>query len=299
MSASLRRRQLGQFLRRLAGDTSGVHVERLRGAGVRGLADRDVELWLPPRFKPGSATALFLMLDGQTASQWRLREAIEHLAASGQTAPVVVTVAASAERLDEYGTAGANDFAGRGKLAKLFQDFLVYEVLPEARRHCGLASDARRTGIFGASMGGLCAFDTAWRHPDVFGVAGVFSGSLWWRTDDSSPAAQQASRIAHRRVRESKVRSSLRLWFQAGTRDEASDRDGNGVIDAIQDTRELMTELAAKGWREGEDLVYREVEGGEHHEATWATVLPEFLQWAVRPMSSPNTAAGVTNPTAR
>ena len=39
----------------------------------------------------------------------------------------------------------------------------------------------------------------------------------------------------------------LRLWFQAGTRDEAEDRDGNGVIDAIQDTTELIDELAAKG----------------------------------------------------
>lgn len=281
MSTSVRRHGVGQFLRRLTGDTSGVRVERLRGAGVRGLADREVELWLPPRFEPGTPTPLFLMLDGQMAPQWRLREALAELAAAGPPPPVVVAVAASAERLDEHGTAGINDFAGRGKLAKLFQDYLVYEVLPEARKHCDLAPDPHRTGIFGASMGGLCAFDTAWRHPEVFGVAGIFSGSLWWRTDDSSPAAQQASRIAHRRVREGRGRFPLRLWFQAGTRDEASDRDGNGVIDAIQDTRELMAELAAHGWREGEDLAYREVEGGEHHEATWAGVLPEFLRWAV------------------
>lgn len=282
MSASHRQQGLRRFLRRLAGNPAGVRVEKLRGTGVRGLAHRDIDLWLPPRFEPGMSASLFLMLDGQTAPRWQLAEALENLATEGSPAPIVVAVPASRDRLDEHGLAGANDFAGRGKLAKLFQDYLVYEVLPEARKACGLPAERRRTGIFGASMGGLCAFDTAWRHPDIFGVAGIFSGSLWWRSDDSSPGAQQASRLAHRRVRESQGRTDLRLWFQAGTRDEHSDRDGNGVIDAIQDTRELIAELSAKGWREGEEVVYRQVEGGEHNEATWAGVLPEFLRWAVQ-----------------
>lgn len=277
MKSASSRTGIGRWLRRLGG---GARVEPLRGPGVRGLDDRTVELWLPPGFEPGRPAPLLLMLDGQTASQWRLREALELLAAEGRSAPVVAAVPASRARLDEYGTAGVSDFAGRGRLAKLFQDYLVYEVLPAAREHCGLAPDRARTGIFGASMGGLCAFDTAWRHPEVFGVAGMFSGSFWWRADDSSPAAQQASRIVHRRVRETKTRPPLRLWFQAGTRDETSERDRNGVIDAIQDTRELMGELATRGFREGGDMVYREVEGGEHHEPTWAGVLPEFLRWA-------------------
>jgi len=75
----------------------------------------------------------------------------------------------------------------------------------------------------------------------------------------------------------------LRLWFQTGTRDETADRDGNGVIDAIQDTTELIDELVAKGFQRGIDVAYRESEGGEHHESTWARVLPEFLQWSFPP----------------
>jgi predicted alpha/beta superfamily hydrolase len=73
------------------------------------------------------------------------------------------------------------------------------------------------------------------------------------------------------------------LWFQAGTRDETADRDGNGVIDAIQDTTELIDELVKKGFRRGEDVVYHELPGGEHHESTWARALPEFLRWACPP----------------
>jgi predicted alpha/beta superfamily hydrolase len=132
-------------------------------------------------------------------------------------------------------------------------------------------------------MGGLCAFDSAWRRPQVFGLAGVFSGSLWWRADNSSVAAQQASRLVHRQVRLSPGKPPLRLWFEAGTRDEAADRDGDGVIDAIQDTRELIAELEGKGFAPGGDLTYHEIEGGEHHESTWARALPEFLRWALPP----------------
>ncbi len=83
----------------------------------------------------------------------------------------------------------------------------------------------------------------------------------------------------HRRVRETKGRPPLRLWFQAGTGDERADRDDNGVIDAIQDTRELMRELTAKGFVGGSDMTYVEVPGGGHNEATWARALPDFLGW--------------------
>ena len=109
--------------------------------------------------------------------------------------------------------------------------------------------------------------------------SGVFSGSLWWRTDDADTHARQESRIMHRRVRDTESPGYLRLWFQAGTDDEKDDRDNNGVIDAIQDTTELMDELARKGFRRGLDMVYTQVEGGEHNQATWGFILPYFLRW--------------------
>lgn len=266
--------------RRPAARTVTVQGEEL---AVRGIAPRRVTVYLPPGYDATRAQPypLLLALDGQTMPQWRLAETLDELVGAGTIKPVVVAaVPTSAERMDEYGMAGQLDFAGRGRQAKAFQDLLAGEVLPWVRERHQVATDAAHTGIFGASLGGLCAFDTAWRRPQVFGLAGIFSGSLWWRADDSSVAAQQASRLAHRTVREAATRPALRLWFQAGTRDEAADRDGNGVIDAIQDTTELVDELAAKGFRRGDEVVYHELEGGEHHESSWARALPEFLRWA-------------------
>lgn len=252
----------------------------------RGLLPRQVTVYRPPGYDAARPQPypLLLALDGQTMPKWRLAETLAELVGAGQIEPVVVAaVPASAERMDEYGTAGTLDHAGRGRHAPAFQDLLVGKMLPWMRENYHVTADAAHTGIFGASLGGLCALDAAWRRPQVFGFAGIFSGSLWWRADDSCASARQASRIMHRQVRATAPRPPLRLWFQAGTRDEIEDRDGNGVIDAIQDTTELMDELVAKGFRRGGDAVYYEVAGGEHHESTWARALPEFLRWALPP----------------
>lgn len=258
-------------------------TERSAPFAARGLQSRALTVYLPPGYDVRRAQPypLLLALDGQTMPQWRLAETLDELVPAGAIEPVVVAaVPASSDRMDEYGTAGTLDHAGRGRRAQAFQELLADGVLSWLRAHHHVAAEPARTGIVGASLGGLCAFDSAWRRPQVFGVAGVFSGSLWWRSDDSSVAAKQASRIAHRRVRETAAKPALRLWFQAGTRDETEDRDGNGVIDAIQDTTELIDELVAKGFIRGRDVVYHEIEGGAHHETTWAGALPEFLRWA-------------------
>src|SRR5690606_34326588 len=119
----------------------------------------------------------------------------------------------------------------------------------------------------------------AWRHPDRFGAVGVFSGSFWWRTDDSSVETRQTSRIMHRRIRDTPGHPPLRMWFETGRQDEQADRDQDGVIDAIQDTEELVATLEKKGYRRGLDVVHLTIEG-RHDLPTWKRILPEWLVWA-------------------
>ena len=132
----------------------------------------------------------------------------------------------------------------------------------------------------GISLGGLTAFDIVWNHPHLFGTVGVFSGSFQWRAGADDPYITPHHLIAHEMVRNSTYRPGFRAWFEAATRDETSDRDNNGVIDAIQDTLELIDELEALGYELGKDVVYMQVEGGLHDYHTWAQVLPQFLLWA-------------------
>ena len=257
----------------------GAQPEILPGLDFGRLAPREVRVYLPAGGVT-SATPVLVSLDGQNMVAWRLEEALAGLAAQGRVVPLVVAISAGADRIEEYGLAGTLDYAGRGKKSAEFQRFVIASVLPVVRMRYRVTADPARTGIMGSSLGGLAAFDLAWHHPEVFGLAGIFSGSFWWRGDNSNLAAKQASRLAHRLVRESAAVPHLRLWFEAGTMDETDDRDGNGVIDAIQDTTELIDELARRGLPRGPSLVYREIKDGRHHESTWAQALPEFLNWA-------------------
>lgn len=243
---------------------------------------RTVRVFLPPDYEdtPARAWPLLVAHDGQEMAAWNLTEALAQHHASGGDTPVVAAISAGPARLADYGTAGIPNAQNHGARAMEFQTFVTDTVLPWLRRRYRLRRSPAHTVVMGASLGGLSAFDLAWRRPDVFGVAGIFSGSFWWRTNDASVAEQQATRIPHQRVRETNRKPNLRLWFQTGTNDETADRDGNGVIDAIQDTTELIDELTARGFRRGTDVAYVEIPGGEHNPATWARALPEFLRWA-------------------
>lgn len=277
------RAQLGRILVGL-GATEAVaaaRVDVLPELPHETLAPREICVYVPAAGVRPDMPVVFA-LDGQNMPAWRLAESIAELTARGEiVAPLVVAIPNSAQRIDEYGLARALDSKGRGKLAAEFQRYVLEQVLPAVRGRYGLKLAPARTGVIGASLGGLSALDLAWHRPDLFGFVGVFSGSLWWRGEDGDWQAHQRSRLAHRFVRETAARPKLRLWFEAGTEDETDDRDGNGVIDAIQDTTELIDELAAKGFARGRDVVYHEVAGGRHDEATWAQALPEFLRFAL------------------
>ena len=124
------------------------------------------------------------------------------------------------------------------------------------------------------------ALDYAWSHPEDFGTVGVFSGALWWRQRSLHDDYHDSDRIMHRLVKEGIYQEGLRFWFQVGTLDETDDRDNDGIIDSIDDTLDLISELERKGYRWGHNIIYQEVEGGTHAHATWAEAIPDFLKWA-------------------
>jgi enterochelin esterase-like enzyme len=271
---------LGMFLAGGAVIPVGAAVELLSGLDFGRVEAREVRIYVPD--KVTASTPVLVALDGQNMEAWRLEAALAHLKAQGRRVPLVIAIPSGRDRVEEYGLAGVLDYASRGRLAVDFQRFVTKAVLPAVRARYGILADPKRTGIMGSSLGGLAAFDLAWRHPEVFGFAGVFSGSFWWRGEDGSAAVRQSSRLAHRQVRAAAPRTAdQRWWFSVGTKEETDDRDGNGVIDAVQDTSDLVGELESKGAERGRNLHYVLVEGGEHHETAWADLLPGFLAWAL------------------
>lgn len=240
---------------------------------------RDLFVYLPPNYADhGRAYPLLLVNDGQDREALKLRETLATLFARRQVRPfVTVAIPTNADRLQEYGTAVAPNAQGLGSRAAAYSQFVTQEVLPLLWRRFCVQREA--TAVLGASLGGLSAFDLVWNHPALFDTAGVLSGSFWWRAAEDETRITPGRRIAHELVRLGRLRPGLRFWFEAATQDEVSDRDNNGVIDAIQDTLELIDALEAVGYGRGSDMVYVEVLGGRHNWPTWAAVLPQFLRW--------------------
>jgi enterochelin esterase-like enzyme len=263
------------------GSRDGVTVERLPPftSAVLGEA-RTIDVFLPRGYAEarGRVYPVLYANDGQDMQAVELARQLDSLQLKGAMEPTIVVAIHATERVRDYGTAGTPNAQGLGDRAGLYERFLLEELMPAINAKYRTAKGPAYTAIMGWSLGGLSAFDLAWNHPDQFGLAGVFSGSFWWRTSDATVEAKQVSRIMHQRVRQTEPRPRIRAWFETARMDENSDRDGDGVIDSIQDTEELVSELARRGFRRGVDVVHLTVEG-KHDLGTWKRLLPEFLVW--------------------
>lgn len=220
--------------------------------------------------------------DGQDFHALHMNEIVSRLYKEDKLKKIIIVgIHANADRLQEYGTACQADYKNRGAKAGTHSKFVVEELVPHIENHFRVKRGAENRVMAGFSLGGLSAMDIGWNYAHYFSKIGVFSGALWWRKrayedhyDDHN------DRIMHVQVRNGHYQPHLKFWFEAGTNDETSDRNGNGIIDAIDDTLDLIKELEGKGYQNGKEIRYVEVQGGMHNQETWAQVMPDFLVWA-------------------
>ncbi len=223
--------------------------------------------------------SLLLLNDGQDIPALQLEKTLHQLYQEKALAPLLIVGIKAGDRMQEYGTAVQADYAQRGARAKQYTDFILQELLPFLKQNFSLTSSPDRTAFAGFSLGGLSALDIVWNHPTVFHRVGVFSGSLWWRSTPFDESRPDDDLIMHTQIAQGSKHTGLRFWLQTGTHDETSDRNNNGIIDAIDDTLSLIKNLETLGYQQGKDITYVEVEKGEHHPGTWGAVMPDFLKW--------------------
>lgn len=247
------------------------------------LAGMGSMMGMGPERGVGSEASLLLINDGQELGRLGLAGILEELDSRGSLTPLLcVGIHAGVDRKMEYGSAGRPDFQGWGKSAGLYSCFVLEELIPAVRRRYAATGVSFREKAFaGFSLGALSAMDIVWRHPQEFRIAGLFSGSFWWRTRDKADPAydERRDRIMHDEVRNGGFYPWLKFFFECGTADEQEDRNHNGVIDSIDDTQDLIGELELKGYVPDRDIRYLEIADGRHDVATWAKAMPEFLLW--------------------
>jgi iron(III)-enterobactin esterase len=253
-----------------------------------------IDVYLPPAYEDlemkGVRYPLVVFNDGQDLRAMRFKAILRRLFLDKEIEPLIAVGIHAGARLREYGVMHHPDYLGRGDKAEEYAHFLAKEFYPRFSKSYRLDPVPGRHAIGGFSLGGLSAFDLAWNHPHLFGKVGVFSGALWWRSRPFREDDPDADRIVHHLVKMGEKRPGLQFWFMAGTEDEEADRNKNGVIDAIDDTLDLIAALQEAGYSKN-DAVYEEVEGGRHEPKTWGRVMPRFLRWAFGANRPPEPAA--------
>ncbi|WP_111982249.1 alpha/beta hydrolase [Dyella jiangningensis] len=303
----------GQALAQAADDPSVVHL----ALDAKAFAPEQIKVtvYLPPGYADKEAAntryPVLYANDGQDMAAVGLRDTLAKLYTGHAIEPViVVAVDMLADRASGYGLSdrarrrsvvGGSRIGPIGSRAYEYSDWVATELVRYVDAHYRTRANASDRTVLGWSLGALNAFNLGWEYPDVFGRVGAFSPSFWLAADRSSPQAVESSRLAQAMVDRATARKPLRFWITVGGREETNDRNGNGVIDAVEDARDLVegfrlpdgTEergLRGLGYRVDDehddrpspdaDVAFYVLADGEHNQATWKRMLPPFLVWA-------------------
>lgn len=239
-----------------------------------------VDCYMPKNANTPNDLSLLLINDGQDLAEMNFPAMLDQLLQANEISPLFcVGIHAGKDRKNEYGTENVLDYQGLGAKARAYNQFILQELLPFIHTQYGIEGFNQK-GFAGFSLGGLTAIDITWNYPDIFSIAGVFSGSLWWRTksldDDYN---DDTDRIMHQQIRSGKFHPGLRFYFTTGSLDETADRNNNGIIDSIDDTQDLIKELKELGYHSEYEIKYINYEDGKHNLQTWGRAMPGFLLW--------------------
>jgi enterochelin esterase family protein len=128
---------------------------------------RDVQVYLPARFRPKRRYPLLVVHDGVDYVNFAaFKIVLDNLIHALEIPAMVVALLQSPDRLVEY---AADDRHAR---------FVKDELLPHMSANYPLINEPEARGILGASFGAVASLHTAWRNPGHFGRLLLQSGSF-------------------------------------------------------------------------------------------------------------------------
>lgn len=259
-----------------------VFVEELPSTNLGNA--RTLRIYLPASYDSAqdSSYPIIYMHDGQnlyddaTAAfgrEWQVDETVDALADQGLIPEVIVVgIDNTPDRINELTPTEDADFVGpsgeKGGKGPLYGKFLTEEVKPYIDSNYRTLCEPGSTAVIGASLGGLISFDLGWRYPTLFGRVGAMSSSFWWNDQDTLARLVQADQSAA---------PATRFWIDSGLIEENDDRDGDGLIDVVDDSRDVRDRLLALGHDFGTTLGGLEAPDGGHNEDSWAARFDSVL----------------------
>ncbi len=223
---------------------------------------RDVVIYLPPSYATSERRyPVLYMQDGQNlfddrtafnGQDWHADETMERMSGDGYEAILVGVSHGGEQRLVEY-----NPFPGRwGAKGEEYVSFLCDQLKPLIDSQLRTLPEHSATGILGSSMGGLISLYAFFSRPEVFGMCGAMSPSLFVGRNAILKYVQQAPF------------NLGKIYLDNGTREPSA--------------RSMFDVLKEKGYRTRTDIKYVAEHGGQHTESAWARRLPGALRFLLK-----------------
>lgn len=225
-------------------------------------------IYVPAEYDPKTPAALMVYQDGHghinREGGSKTLNMLDNLIYKKQI-PVMIgvfiqpgTAGAKAMRSIEYDTVD-------DKYARFLRD----EILAEVDSHYNIRKDAYSRGITGSSSGGICAFNAAWFHNEMFSRVisriGSFTSIQW------HPGEIDGGNVYPFKIRR-EAKRNIRVWLQDGAND-LENNHGSWPLQNLQMANSLK--------RMGYDF-HLTFGNGTHNGAHWNAQEPEAMAWTWR-----------------
>jgi len=245
---------------------------------------RDISVYLPPGYDKDQTRKypVLYMQDGQNifdeatsffaGKEGHWDELAETLITQHEIEPLIIV------GVESSGLARLNEFTPptggprQGGQADLYGRMLVEEVKPFIDSHYRTMTQSSRTSLGGVSLGGLVTLYLGLKYQDVFGQLAITSPAAFWDDDIILRCVQSLPR-----------KTNQRIYLSVGTAE---------LPEFLNSTRNLRQALASKGWKEGSDFEYVEVEGAKHEPNTRAIRVDRALRFLSPVLNKRSAKAG-------
>lgn len=188
------------------------------------------------------------------AGEWNIDETLDSL----KVKVIIIGVEHGNEkRIDEL-TPYKNEKHGGGN-ANAYLEFIVKTLKPHVDNKYRTKTNAKNTGIFGSSLGGLVSFYAALQYPEVFGKVGCFSPAFWINKKEIFQKMEDTPKF------------TTKIYLLCG------DKEDDGTM--VSDMKEMETLINSKRCeckKLNKSVIVKE---GKHNEKLWRNAFAKAYLW--------------------
>ncbi|MGI9531895.1 alpha/beta hydrolase [Lutimonas sp.] len=227
---------------------------------------RQIWIYLPPDYEKSSEHYPVLYLqDGQNLfnaetsynGEWEVDEVLDVLFEKAGLKIIAIGIEnAGAERINEYTPWKLKGYGSNPK-GDAYIRFITETLKPYVDENYRSLTSSENTGIIGSSLGGLISHYAAFKYPEIFGLAGVFSPSFEL-TPESFNFTQKYSPLFYSKI-----------YYMSG--DSESPKMDELML-------KMTAQIKASGFPEA-NIKSKVVAGGEHNETLWRENFGAAVSW--------------------